>query len=42
MANEKNRPTHELLGVTEINGKKFENRISALWPNKDGEGFSGG
>ncbi len=34
------RPTHRLSRVTEANGaKKFE-EVGALWPHKDGKGFT--
>lgn len=34
------RPTHRLSRVTEVEGKKSYEEVGALWPHRDGKGFS--
>ncbi len=34
------KPTHRLTRVTEANGAKSYQEVGALWPHKDGKGFS--
>jgi hypothetical protein len=34
------KPTHRLTRVTDVNGAKSYQEVGALWPHKDGKGFS--
>jgi hypothetical protein len=34
------RPTHRLYGVTKKGDKSFWQPIGAMWPHRDGKGFS--
>ena len=34
------RPSHRLSRVVEVNGAKDYQDVGALWPHKDGKGFS--